>query len=61
MTYDDDETLTVVEVAAWLRISRGQVFNLLRERKIQSIQIGRSRRVTAKAVRRYLAALEAAA
>jgi excisionase family DNA binding protein len=50
--------LTVPEVGAWLRISRGQVFNLVQEKRIQSFRIGRSRRVTARAVREYMASLQ---
>lgn len=60
MQYDDDEALTVPEVAAWLRLSKSQVFNLLREEQIASFTIGRSRRIKAAAVRQYLAACEAA-
>jgi excisionase family DNA binding protein len=57
--WHDDEALTVPEVAAWLRVSRNQVFNLIREKRIRSFTIGRNRRITAAAVREYLAAREA--
>lgn len=61
MPYEDDEALTVPEVAAWLRIGKSQVFNLIREGSLTSFTIGRSRRITARAVRRYLADTQRAA
>lgn len=58
--YEDDEALTVPEVGAWLRLSKSQVFNLIREGRIESFTIGRSRRITARAVRNYLEKVQAA-
>lgn len=49
-----DAVLTVPQVSEWLAISRGQVFNLIREGELRSFTIGRSRRITAAAVRTYL-------
>lgn len=49
-----DAILTVPQVSEWLAISRAQVFNLIREGELKSFTIGRSRRITATAVRTYL-------
>ena len=37
--------LTITEAAAWLSISRGQLYQLIGRNEIASITIGRSRRV----------------
>ncbi|MCB5905920.1 helix-turn-helix domain-containing protein [Streptomyces sp. SF28] len=55
MSYSDDEALTVPEVASWLRISKNKVFDLIREARLASFAIGRSRRVLARDVRTFVA------
>ncbi|MFD9453733.1 helix-turn-helix domain-containing protein [Streptomyces sp. NPDC059985] len=54
--------LTVPEAMAALRLSRHSVYNLIRSKRLPSITIGRSRRIPAAAVRRFIdTELEAAA
>jgi len=45
---------TVEEVADILHIGRSTVFNLIKEKKIQSIKLGRSRRVPLDAMKAYV-------
>lgn len=61
VNYADDEPLTVPEVMAWLRLGRDRVYELIRSKELRSFTMGSSRRISAKAVREYLAALEEAA
>ena len=49
-----DELLTVREVTALLKLGRTKVNELIRTKELQSLTIGRSRRIPAKAVRSYL-------
>ena len=45
---------TVEEVADILHIGRSTVFNLIKENKLQSIKLGRSRRVPIDAMKAYV-------
>lgn len=45
---------TVEEVADILHVGRSTVFNLIKEKKIQSIKLGRSRRVPLDAMKAYV-------
>lgn len=47
----------VEEVCDLLQVSRTQVYDLLRTKKIASVKIGRARRVPVDAVNDYLAAV----
>lgn len=58
--YEDDEPLTVPEVASWLRISRSQVYDLMQRGQLDSIRIGSCRRIMARTVRAYLGSLQGA-
>jgi excisionase family DNA binding protein len=40
-----DRLLTVDEAAAWLRVSRWSVYNLIRSNQLRTIKIGRRRLV----------------
>ncbi|MFE7410226.1 helix-turn-helix domain-containing protein [Streptomyces laurentii] len=54
--------LTVPEVMALLNLGRWSVYDLIRSKRLPSITIGRSRRIPADAVRRFIdTELEAAA
>ncbi|MFE8007797.1 helix-turn-helix domain-containing protein [Streptomyces sp. NPDC057418] len=48
------EALTVPEVMRALRLSRFKVYDLIRSRELQSIKIGRCRRVPADALRTFI-------
>ena len=45
---------TPKEVAAYLKISRGAVYNLVAKQEIESIKVGRHRRFTAQQVKNYM-------
>jgi predicted DNA-binding transcriptional regulator AlpA len=49
---------TVPEVMAMLHMSRSVIFDELRDRRLKSLQRGRSRRFTADHIREYIALLE---
>jgi excisionase family DNA binding protein len=49
--------LTVEEAAKRLGIGRSMAFRLIRDREIESVQIGRLRRIPASAVNEYAARL----
>ena len=49
--------LTVEEAAQRLRIGRTQMFALIKSREIQSVQIGRLRRIPLTSIERYADAL----
>ncbi len=49
-----DELLTVKDVAGLLRVSRKTVYDLFYKGELESIQIGRARRVTREALERFL-------
>jgi excisionase family DNA binding protein len=48
----------VKEAAAMLSLSRSKMYDLIQAGKIDSIRIGRSRRITAKQIDRYLSERE---
>lgn len=48
------QALTVPEVMEALRLSRFKVYDLIRSNQLQSIKIGRSRRVPADALRTFM-------
>lgn len=52
---------TVPEVMERLQVSRWMVYELIHRRELASVQIGRCRRVSARALAEYLARLEEAA
>ncbi|MGK5530832.1 helix-turn-helix domain-containing protein [Streptomyces sp. URMC 129] len=54
MQYADDEPLTVPEVMSYLRLSRSQVYELIRTEQLRSVKLGASRRVLAGEVHAYL-------
>ena len=45
---------TVEEVAEILQIGRSSVFNMIKRDEIESIKIGRNRRILAESVRSYV-------
>ena len=45
---------TPKEVAEYLKISRGAVYNLVAKQEIESIKVGRHRRFTAQQVKNYI-------
>lgn len=45
---------TPKEVAEYLKISRGAVYNLVAKQEIESIKVGRQRRFTAQQVKNYM-------
>lgn len=45
---------TPKEVADYLKISRGAVYNLVAKQEIESIKVGRHRRFTAQQVKNYM-------
>jgi excisionase family DNA binding protein len=49
---------TVDEVARCLSIGRHRVFDLIREGALRSVKVGASRRISARAMADYVAALE---
>jgi excisionase family DNA binding protein len=48
----------IQEVARILSISRSVVYTLMRDRKLGSVTIGRSRRVTGDQIRQYVESLQ---
>lgn len=50
--------MTVEEAAKALSVGRTQMFKLIADGSIQSVQIGRSRRVSVDAIREYARKLE---
>lgn len=48
----------VTEVADYLRVSKTQVYELIRQGSLASIKIGRLRRITSDAIAAYLDSLE---
>ena len=46
--------MTPEEVAECLRLNRSTVYDLMRMKMLTSVKIGRSRRIPADAVRRYV-------
>jgi excisionase family DNA binding protein len=54
----DTQLYRVVDVMALLRMSRSVVYEQLRNGRIRSVKQGRTRLVTARAIRDYIALLE---
>lgn len=54
---DDVLLVTVPDAMAALSLSRCQVYDLIRSRRLVSVKVGRSRRVPAAALRDYVAQL----
>ncbi|HJQ00859.1 MAG TPA: helix-turn-helix domain-containing protein [Jatrophihabitans sp.] len=52
------ELLTVAETCGLLRISRWTFYRLIQSGQLQSVTIGRSRRITRRALQRYIAQLD---
>lgn len=52
--------LKVAETGERLNVSRATVYNLIRDNKLDSVKVGRSRRVPVEAVERYVASLSEA-
>ncbi|MDF6066838.1 helix-turn-helix domain-containing protein [Streptomyces sp. NPDC053741] len=50
----DDELLTVPEVMARLKIGRSALYDLIRNRRLASVTIGRARRISAHALTDYI-------
>lgn len=55
---DDSALLRVPEVSDWLRVGRSTVFEMISAGTLPSVKVGRARRVTAGALRRFVASLE---
>jgi excisionase family DNA binding protein len=53
----DAELLTVPEVMSRLRLSRAKVYDLIRSRDLETITIGRCRRIPSEALTDYVARL----
>jgi excisionase family DNA binding protein len=58
---DRDQMMTVDEVAPVLRVSRMTVYRMIHSGVLPAYQIGRSFRVTRKALREYLLSAEVGA
>jgi excisionase family DNA binding protein len=54
----DKLLLTPVEAAALLGVGRSKVYELLKSGQLSSVRIGRSRRVPAEAVHKFVASLQ---
>ena len=55
---DDSALLRPAEVCEWLSMSRSAVFEMIGSGKLRSAKVGRARRVTAGALRSFVAELE---
>jgi excisionase family DNA binding protein len=55
---EEFELLTVAETCDLLRISRWTFYRLVQSGQLQSVTIGRSRRITRRALQRYIAQLD---
>ena len=53
-TEHDGPLYTVTDIKSHLNISRTKVYDLIRTRQLHSITIGRSRRITPRALNDYL-------
>lgn len=56
MTIASTELLTVPEVMARLKFSRGKVYELIRTKRLVSFKEGKSRRIPESALRAYISA-----
>jgi len=54
----ETDVLTVPEAAKYLKVSQSTMRRLVMRKEVTSVQIGRNRRVTLKALRIYLQNLE---
>ncbi|WP_329097474.1 helix-turn-helix domain-containing protein [Actinomadura citrea] len=61
ITPDSDLLLTVEEAARRLKIGRTQMYSLITSGEVQSVTIGRLRRVPAECLTAYVSGLMAAA
>jgi len=57
--YSAAALLTVPEVCNTLKISRGQLYQLIHARKLETVKIGRSRRIPQSAVKELIERLRA--
>ena len=55
---DDSALLKPEEACEWLRVGRSTVFEMIGSGQLRSVKVGRSRRITAGAIRSFVAALE---
>ena len=55
---DGSVLLRPEQLADWLNLSRGTVYELIGEGTIRSVKVGRSRRITVSAVRDFVADLD---
>lgn len=53
----DADLLTVPDVMTRLQVSRHTVYDLIRSRRLHSVRIGRSRRIPATSLARYIDSL----
>ncbi|MEU5880872.1 helix-turn-helix domain-containing protein [Spirillospora sp. NPDC047279] len=60
MTTDSDLLLTVEEAAQRLKIGRTQMYSLITSGEVQSVTIGRLRRIPAECLAAYVSGLLAA-
>jgi excisionase family DNA binding protein len=51
---DDDDLLTIDEAAAKLRVGRGKIYELGREKRLELVKFDRGRRVTARSVKKLI-------
>lgn len=57
---DDSALLKIEEASEWLGVGRSRVFELIGSGELRSIKVGRSRRITAGALRAFVGHLESA-
>jgi excisionase family DNA binding protein len=55
---EESELLTVAETCDLLRVSRWTFYRLIQSGQLRSVTIGRSRRITRRALQRYIAQLD---
>lgn len=55
VTYPDDAVLTVLEVAAYLRINKDHAYELINSGSIPSVKLGRQFRVPAWGLKTWIA------
>jgi excisionase family DNA binding protein len=55
---DDRQLYQVTDVMCLLRLSRTVIYELIRSGRLRSVKQGRARRITAAAIRDYIALLE---
>ena len=60
MTADDQLLFTPEDAATKLRVGRTRMYSLLKSGELQSVKIGRSRRVPASSLDEYVGRLESA-